>query len=365
MRIGARAATAAALSLAAAWAAPASADADFGQYVNFSGFSTLGAVHSDYAEADFTGTVNEPRGAGFSGRWSPTPDSDLGVQANLTFTDRLSGVVQVLSRDDANGNFAPELEWANLKLQVTPDLAVRVGRVLLPTFERSDIQNVGYSLPWVRVPVEITYASTATHSDGLDVLYHVDSGPISQEFEAQGGIATEALPGIEFTSNHDYVILVGDTLRRGDVSAYLVHQQCIPKGSTPTRLHLTGAGLTYDPGRWFLAADSNYTQDRYFGDLFAWYATVGVRLGPLAPYALFSSVHQETVGSSELRTLGNQHTEGLGARWDFARNVDFKLQFERVTIDTWNDPASFAMLQPGLKVGDRAHVLSLTVDFVF
>ena len=83
------------------------------QYVTFSGFGTLGLVHSDYSHADFIGNVVQPRGAGYSSSWSPTPDSDLGGQANFTLTDALSAVVQVLSRDDANGNFKPDVEWVS------------------------------------------------------------------------------------------------------------------------------------------------------------------------------------------------------------------------------------------------------------
>src|SRR5580658_8424480 len=107
------------------------ADPALDQFVTFSGFGTLGAVYSSYKQADFVGSVVQLNGAGHSGSWSVTPDSDLGGQANLSLTDALSGVVQVLSRDDASGNFKPTVEWANIKYAFTPDLAVRVGRTVL------------------------------------------------------------------------------------------------------------------------------------------------------------------------------------------------------------------------------------------
>jgi hypothetical protein len=56
---------------------------------------------------------------------------------------------------------------------------------------------------------------------------------------------------------------------------------------------------------------------------------------------------------------------GAGVRWDFAKNLDFKLQLQQVTIDTLDDPASFAKVQPGARVGDKANVVSLALDFVF
>ncbi|MGO9595620.1 MAG: hypothetical protein ACLQFF_03800 [Steroidobacteraceae bacterium] len=54
-----------------------------------------------------------------------------------------------------------------------------------------------------------------------------------------------------------------------------------------------------------------------------------------------------------------------GVRWDFAKNLDFKLQLQQVTIDSLDDPAAFANLQRGVRVGDKANVLSLALDFVF
>jgi hypothetical protein len=349
-----------ALGTMAAHGAPAIDD-----YVTFSGFGTLGAAHSDYGLADFIGTVSQPNGAGYSRSWSPTLDSDLGVQANLTLTDSLSGVVQVLSRDDEDGNFKPTVEWANLKYQITSDLAVRLGRIILPTYELSDTQNVGYALPWVRVPIEITYTSTATNADGIDALYRVKTGPVTQNLQLQWGTTTENLPGVAFTSNRAHVALFEDTLQYGDASVHLTYQKCDPLDFAPTRLVLVDAGFTYDPGAWFVTADSNHTQGTYFGDFISGYIGGGVRVGRFAPYTFYSATHAQTTGTSGLRSLGDEHTVAAGVRWDFAKNLDFKLQADRVSIDTLDDPAAFSNLQPGVRIGDKANVLSLTLDFVF
>jgi hypothetical protein len=322
-------------------------------------------AHSDYSSADFTGTVSQPNGVGYSRSWSPTLDSDLGVQTNLTLTDALSGVVQVLSRDDADGNFKPTIEWANLKYQITSDLALRVGRIVLPTYDLSDIRNVGYALPWVRVPIEITYTSTATDADGIDALYRVRTGAVTQNLQLQWGTATEDLPGAAFTSDRAHIALFEDTLQYGDASLHLTFQKMDSVGFPPSRLALFDIGFTYDPGGWFATADSNHTQDRYFGDFVSGYISGGVRIGRFAPYALYSSTHALSTGTSELKSLGDQHTVAAGVRWDFAKNLDFKLQAERVTIGTLDDPAAFSNLQPNVRVGDKANVLSLAIDFVF
>jgi hypothetical protein len=352
---------AAALALGASMP-PANATID--DYVTFSGFGTLGAVHSNYVEADFIAAVSQPNGVGYSRKWSVTPDSDLGAQANFDLPGNLSGVVQVLSRYDAEGNYKPSVEWANLKYDVTPDLAVRIGRILLPTYDHADVRNVGYSLPWVRVPVEITYASTATHSDGLDVLYQLHSGAFTQDLQLQWGTSMQDLPGMAFTSNRARIAMFSDTLRYGDANLHLVYQQSDTAQNIPGRLRLMGGGLSYDPGPWFVSGDSNYTQSGYFGDLLSWYVSAGMRFGRFAPYAFYSTMHQESVGTSTLTSLGNQHTVAAGVRWDFVKNLDFKLQLEQVTLDSLNDTVSFANLQPGARVGDKTHVISISLDFL-
>ena len=359
-----RAIAASMLALGTAMAHAEAAIDTIDKYVTFSGFGTLGVVHSDYSHADFVGNVIQPRGAG-SSSWSATPDSDLGGQANFTLTDALSGVVQVLSRQDANGQFKPTLEWANLQYDINSDLKVRLGRMVLPTYERSDTQNVGYTLPWVRIPIEIAYTDAGLHSDGVDVLYRVKTGSITQNLQVQLGRTAVDLLGAEFTSTPAAVVVFSDTLQYGDTSLRLVYQKYDGSGFPEVRLQVTGAGLTYDPGAWFVMGDSNYSQDKYFGDLFAWYVSGGVRLGRFAPYAIYSTTHAQSVGTSGLKSLGNDHTVAAGVRWDFAKNLDTKLQLQRIVLDSLDDTASFADVGPGARVGDKANELSWTLDFVF
>jgi hypothetical protein len=334
------------------------------RYVTFSGFGTLGVVHSDYSQGDFIANVVQPGGVGFRS-WSASPDSDLGGQAKFTLTDSLSGVLQVLSRDDANGQWKPTVEWANLQYQITADLKVRVGRMVLPTYEYSDTQYVGYSLPWVRIPIEIAYTDAGLHSDGVDVLYRVNTGSVTQNLQVQWGRTPVDLPGVEFTSEPAEVVVFSDTLQYGDASLRLAYQKYNSSGFPEVRLQVTSAGLTYDPGSWFVMGDSNYSQDKYFGDLFAWYVSGGVRLGRFAPYAIYSTTRARSVGTSGLKSLGNDHTVAVGVRRDFAKNLDTKLQLQQVTIDSLDDPASFANLTSRARVGDKADVLSWTLDFVF
>jgi hypothetical protein len=56
---------------------------------SFSGFGTLGAVHSSEDHADFT-SVLKPNGAGYTHRWSTDVDSRIAGQINARFTSQLS-----------------------------------------------------------------------------------------------------------------------------------------------------------------------------------------------------------------------------------------------------------------------------------
>src|ERR1700729_1828568 len=101
---------------------------------SFSGFGTLGVVHSSESEADFTNSTFKPNGAGFTRAWSADVDSRLGAQVMANVTSQLSAVVQVISEQLYDNTYRPHVEWANIKYQFTPEFSVRVGRTVLSSF---------------------------------------------------------------------------------------------------------------------------------------------------------------------------------------------------------------------------------------
>lgn len=109
----------------------ASGEAPGASMFSFSGFGTLGAVHSNEDHADFT-SVLKPNGAGYTHRWSTDVDSRIAGQINARFTSRLSAMVQVISEQLADNTYRPHVEWANLKYQPTPQISFRAGRIVLP-----------------------------------------------------------------------------------------------------------------------------------------------------------------------------------------------------------------------------------------
>jgi hypothetical protein len=142
----------------------------------FNSFGTAGVVHSSENQADFVSNPAQPKGAGYTDSWSATPDTKLGIQLKVAPTDQLSAVVQLMSQYQYDGTFRPGLEWANLKYQVTPDFSIRAGRIAIPTFMVSDSLNIGYALPFARIPLEVYAQLPETHSDGVDGSYRMYVG---------------------------------------------------------------------------------------------------------------------------------------------------------------------------------------------
>jgi hypothetical protein len=341
---------------------PALAEIAINSSASISGFGTLGMVHSNYEEADFIGIPYQPRGAGYSRKWSAMPDSDFGAQLDLKITQKLSAVVQGITRENADGNYKPTLEWANVKYTFNPDVSVSLGRAVLPTFERSDSQNVGYSLPWVRVPTEIEYASPTSHVDGIDVNYQMRTGPVAHTIQALWGSSSQLYYGV--TYRFDRLLCLVDTVRLGNASVHLAYQSMdlnfpgVPKD----HYWVADLGFTYDPGHWFVMGDSNVSQDEIYGKTIGWYVSGGVRLGNFSPYAVYSQLRSIPVEGQPL--FGDQRTVAGGVRWDFAKNLDLKFQLQRVTEKSAIS-ASFANVQPGARIGDSPTVVSVALDFVF
>ena len=109
------------LLAAALYAAGACADDLEAPLFSFSGFGTLGVVHSSEDQADFTSSIFKPDGAGYSHAWSADVDSLIGGQVTASFTPKLSAVLQVIAEQNYDDTYQPHVEWANIQYQFTPE----------------------------------------------------------------------------------------------------------------------------------------------------------------------------------------------------------------------------------------------------
>jgi hypothetical protein len=367
-----------------------------------SGFGTLDAVHSNRHDADFTTSALRAAGAGYSHRWSLDVDSRLGVQLDLALARRWSAVVQVVSEQRGDNSYRPMLEWANVKYQATPDLALRAGRIALPMFLAADYRKVGYIYPWVRPPVELYGSMPISSSNGVDLTWRWASGSVRH--------ATQA-----FYGRADASLVPTGTLRARGIAGFSSHAELGPAsarvslltanvtldgwrrpggapGAVPAnsyavdlkRTSLLSVGLNYDPGQWFAMAEAGYRRsDASVGNLAALYASAGYRWRNLTPWVGYSTLRAQAprltpalVGLAQLAAAAGagpaaaalsapaQSTVSLGARWDFRTDLAFKLQYDRVTPGA-GSAGTLINIQRDFVPGASVQVASVALDFVF
>jgi hypothetical protein len=329
----------------------------------FSGFGTLGAVHSSSRDADHVDTIFQPNGAGVSRSTSFNPDSKLGVQLDLPLGERWSAVVQVISQHQYDNSYTPGIEWANVKYKVTPDLSVRVGRIALPSYLLSETRFVGYSSPWVRPPVETYNLLTITNSDGIDASWHHAFGSVNNTLQGYAGTSTVHAPeGTKVKAKREWgfadSVEMGDLTLRAGYAALRIDLSIPPLAPLYQGLNDFAAGAlavpvpafqaagrqaqalaqkyhtsdvdvqaltlgaTYDPGRWFLMGEYvDRRSDPFIGDSKGWYVSGGYRLGTFTPYASYAKLKvsqpdQETIsttGADALAPAAAALSAGVGA----------------------------------------------------
>ncbi|QIB66242.1 hypothetical protein [Kineobactrum salinum] len=186
----------AALLLATAVHSPeAGAREAFAEY-SLNGFGTLGGVYSSLDDADFRGSPFQPDGAGRTRSWAASVDSKLGAQLNAHVNPQWSAVLQVVAQYDYQGKYRPRVEWAYADYQVSPDLTIRLGRVVVGPFLESETRLVGYTYPWVRPPQEVYDVNPATNKDGIDLQYRFATGTVFNSLQlSYGGIQTKTSGG--------------------------------------------------------------------------------------------------------------------------------------------------------------------------
>jgi hypothetical protein len=380
-----------------------------------SGFGTVGLAHSSEGQADFTNSpFVKKTGAGFSESWSANVDSVIGAQITANFTPQVSGVLQVISQLRFDGSYTPEVEWANLKYQFTPDFNVRVGRIGMPTLLVSDYRYVGYSTPWVRAPMDIYGLIPLTNNDGVDASYRIRIGNASSTFQASfGNSEIKNANGVSPTTIKRGVGLFNTTeidrttlhfaYQEADLSFPLLYpladgfKQFGPAGvaiadkylARDSRMKLMVIGAMYDADDWFVMAEvSKAESPSFIGNQTGWYVSGGYRMGEFTPYITFAESEKTSnitdpglnaanfpaylAGSIATLNAGlnnslrgaSGHTLSLGSRWDFTRNTALKVQYDRVMLSA-NSAGTLTNLQPGYKRGESYNVFSIALNFVF
>lgn len=345
--------------------------------LKFGGFGSLGLSHSSQPLGDYILDSTVPKGAGRSRDWSPGNDTRIGAQVAANFTSKTSAVIQVISEYQADGTYRPDIEWANIKYAFTPNVYIRAGRIALPTFLNSDHRDVGYSYPWIHPPLELYRQLTILSSDGVDAMYRHEIGEVGNSIRAIYGSNTIERPTSVSTSRDMWGIF--DTLEYGPATLRIGYQ----KRESQSHNLLTGitgtwvqnsdlsVGASYDPGDWF--AMSEWLQRKSTSKIDAMYISAGYRYNKFTPYLTYSQNSPASflpgfpapTANSIQSAKKSQNTVSLGIRWDFMRNTDLKLQYDQVRLSA-NSNGYLANVPTGVILyGEKFHVISAVVDFVF
>ena len=395
------------------------------------GFGTLGVVHSDARDADFVGGLFQANGAGYSRAWAPGVDSRVGLQLSAKFTEPLSAIVQVVSRHLYDNTWRPQVEWAHLKYDLTPDISLRAGRSVAAPFMMSDTSLVGYTYPWIRPPPELYGELPVSNLDGVGVTYHVHGGLVEQTFSATYGQSRVKLKdggnvsARKFLQASDAAELGPLTVRIGYTSlratAEIPSLEALTAGfaqfgaaatmagfaavgtqasalgavysrraSAPFAFSMTTIGVSYDPGSWLLMSEwARTASDGLLESATSWYLTAGYHFGRFTPYLTVGQVESARHAAPGITATGlppalaagaaslnagldagikvfapSQSSASVGMRWDAAKNIDFKFQYDRVRVDA-NSYGRLENTQPGFSAGPDVNAVSLAMDFVF
>ncbi len=336
-----------------------------------SGFGTLGVTHSTNSAADYVSNAFEPNGAGATRRYDFQNDTVLGVQLSAKVTNKLTAVVQVVSQHAYDNTFTPHVEWANVKYAFTTNFSVRVGRIEIPTFANSDYRNVGYANPWLRVPVEVYNSEPITSSDGADASYSFPIGSAINTVRLLYGSAVfHVNPGAYRVSTKN-IFGAYDTVEMGAFTARFGythgHDTLSAFPAYFSNLSSTSYSLSavYDPGKWFLQAEvARVTSELTTPGYISGYVTSGVRIGKWTPYVTYARSYSMQRPTLTENVNQGERDASIGVRWDFARNLDLKAQFDHTWLPN-NSTGNLANAQPTYVLGSGTNVLSVAIDFVF
>ncbi len=341
------------------------------------GFGTLGLSHSSQGLGDYVVDTTTPKGAGLSNDWSATNNSRFAAHLNANFSPKVSALLQIDTEYHADGTYRPEVEWLSVKYSFTPNFYMRVGRIALPTFMDSENWDVGYSYTWVTPPVDLYHQLSIPSSDGVDAMYRAEIGDAVNTFKTIYGRNTLDRPNSVTTSKEMWGIF--DTLEYGQATYHAGYQQRM----SSTEYTLTGTtgpwiqnsdlslGANYDPGDWFVMSEWIQRRSAFMSS--AMYISAGYRINKFTPYLTHSQnssgsfIQSSPPPSAYDLQLANraQSTDSFGVRWDFMRNFDFKMQYDRVTLSDNSNGYLINVPANVILYGTTFHVISAVVDFVF
>ncbi len=393
------------LACALASALPCLGEENGAPNLSLKGFGTLGVARSDNNTVQFVRDLSQPDG--LSRDWSGKVDSLLGLQANLQLNAQTEGVVQLVSRYRYDGTYTPEVTWAFLRHDVSPDFSLRAGRLGTEFYMLADSRLVGYANLTVRPPSDYYGSLVFSYIDGLDVNVATPVAEGLLRGKIFAGASPEKTPFVKPLSwDLDGSPIVGGHVDYllGPWQFRLGHAQIRFKNELPMNAlvdsiggppsflsfvpefsvvgkwsRFSSLGMVYDDGPLQLQLMLSQTrhESAAYEDSKAGYAIAAYRLGQVTPFLGYSQVKSspKALASSLPAPLvslatslmseshSDQHTLFVGGRWDLQPNLALKAQVDRIRGAT---NSLFPFRGDDVPSWDGSvTVFSLALDFVF
>lgn len=320
---------------------------------------------SDYSQASVYGPA-----------WDIKPDSKLGLQGSVLFSDDLMLTGQVVSR--GSRDFDVNLEWVYLSYQVNDSNTVQLGRKRLPLFYYSEQQDVGFTYPWVHLPGQ-TYGWEAVNYNGMNWSHNLQLGEWSGNVNVFGGSETrkdsdylKLYSGLDSESDTKWSGIFGAeiVLSKDWFEGRLMVLQSDTQGrvvsqgqdwSDKTMQQIYGASALVDYNDFLFTTELFYSDrtESYGRDL-AYTLSAGKRFDGLV-VLLTHGMYQQKIYRDNPSALTEDNREkhrntSIVVKFDVSASSDFKIQLER-----WQDYSGSWFKQ---NYGD-ANTLSMAYNLVF
>ncbi len=306
------------------------------------------------------------------GRWRFAPDSKLGLQGQVAIdAGRYSVTAQVVARGARGGD--PDLEWLYGTAELSGAWTLQVGRKRLPLFLASEVQDVGYALPWVHLPPQL-YGWEVVNYNGASLTHRAAVGAWLAALQVIAGGETvrdsgfwKIYNGKDSRTDVRWSNILGGEMKLSldGFDARVVYLQSdtqnrlVSDGATefspPARQKIHGLSFNVDDTRWVARAEFLYiNREHDYGFDHAQLVALNYRVGSLLPLLSYSNYRQTVITGDDAPEVHSTRSVVLRYEWDKASAV--KMQY-----DAWRDKSGAGY--PSMH-GD-ARPISLSYDRVF
>jgi len=284
------------------------------------------------------------------------PDSKLGLQGTAKLAgSAFSVTAQAATRGAKNGQV--DLGWLYGSYDLTDSTVVQFGRKRLPMFYYSDIQDVGFALPWTHLPPQ-QYGWEAVNYNGINVLHRTRLGEWATTLNVLAGservsnsgywkvyngtqsntsVSWDKILGGELSFAKDWFetrfVYIQSETSRVATNAFTPSSDSSQNGGI-TQQQIYSAAFNVDLEDWLLRSEilyinrpgANYRDHSFL-------VAGGKRFGNWLLMATTSTYRSEAVESMGANPLAQEshRSESITVRYDLNESSDVKIQLDQQT----------------------------------